>query len=168
MKKTILFFVLFLLFLSFLVFFVSVWNNLNIYRSEDSNVSKVVETLKTSQAVQSLYLDYSNENYDSALQDKRVVILFFTSNWCVECLEQDKVNLEVFDDLKDKGLVGLRIHILDSETTTETDALAKKFDIHKENSFVVLNQNGAVHFKHTGNIEKELLKQKIEEVSTNL
>jgi len=60
-----------------------------------------------------------------------------------------------------EGVVGLKIHILDSETTTETDAVAKKFDITKEQSFVILDKNGVVFFKHTGLLEEDLLKQKI-------
>lgn len=61
-------------------------------------------------------------------------------------------------------LVGLRIHILDSETTTETDALAKKYNVSKEQSIVILDKKGAIFFKHTGLLEKEVLKQKLTEL----
>jgi hypothetical protein len=74
------------------------------------------------------------------------------------------LNLELFSELTTLGVVGLKIHILDSETTTETDALAKKFDVTKEQSFVLLNKLGAVHFKQVGKFEKESLKQKILEI----
>ena len=95
---------------------------------------------------------------ESALNKKRVLVLYFSSNWCQECQDQEKINNQVFDELIKEGVVGLKIHILDSETTTETDALAKKFDIVKENSFVILNKKGAVNFKYVGEMTSERLK----------
>ncbi len=109
----------------------------------------------------SLYSDYSKDNFDKALASDSVLVLYFTSNWCSECTKQDTTNQEVFDEIGDQGLVFLKVHILDSETTSESDALAKKFDIVKENSYVVLDKKGAVAFKSMGSIEKETLKIKI-------
>ena len=68
------------------------------------------------------------------------------------------------EDMLYQSIVGLDVHILDSETTLESNALAQKFDITKEQSFVVLDKNGVVAYKYTGIIDKELLKQKILEV----
>jgi peroxiredoxin len=95
------------------------------------------------------------------LASDSVLVLYFTSNWCSECTKQDTTNQEVFNEIGDQELVFLKVHILDSETTSESDALAKKFDIVKENSYVVLDMKGAVAFKSMGSIEKETLKIKI-------
>ncbi len=149
MKNFILFFVLLILFLSFGIFFY------NTYKEQENyfNLKSVEKT-----TINTSYLNFSKEKYDTAILENRVLVLFFTSNWCMKCSDQDIINSEVFDGLNKEGVIGLRIHILDSETTTETDALAKKFDIVKENSFVILNKKGAVNFKYVGEMTSERLK----------
>ena len=114
--------------------------------------------------IESYYVDYTKEDYEKALAEKRVLVLYFTSNWCEECKAQDLINNEVFNDLTLQGIVGLKIHILDSETTTETDALAKKYDVTKEQSVVIVDTDGVTRFKYVGIITQELLTQKILEV----
>jgi thioredoxin-related protein len=112
----------------------------------------------------SVYLQYSKTDYDKALSEKRVILLYFTSNWCTECQDQSVINSEVMEQMLFNSIVGLNIHILDSETTIETDALAQKFEVTKENSFVILDKNGGVAYKYTGMLDSNLLKQKIQEV----
>lgn len=112
----------------------------------------------------SVYLPYSKIEYDKAITEKRVVLLYFSSNWCTECQEQNNTNTAVLLEMLDESIVGLNIHILDSETTTETDALAQKFEVTKENSFVILGKDGAVAYKYAGLLDSNLLKQKLQEV----
>lgn len=161
MRKFILIFILSILFISFLAFFYNVYilqkNYFNLKSGEKSTEKTTLEVQKTP----SKYINYSKENYDTAILENRVLVLFFTSNWCVKCGDQDLINKDVFDDLSKEGVVGLKIHILDSETTTETDALTKKFDIVKENSLVILDKKGAVSFKYVGEMTSEILKDKI-------
>jgi thiol:disulfide interchange protein len=167
MKKTILIIILSILTLFFLSLIVNAYNLQKRYiDSKNTSQTKTEETNDSLEAENkpSIYKDYTKEEYENALKNKQVIFLYFTSNWCAQCIEQDKLNLELFSELTTLGVVGLKIHILDSETTTETDALAKKFDVTKEQSFVLLNKLGAVHFKQVGKFEKESLKQKILEI----
>lgn len=162
MKKLTLFLVLLILFLGFFVFFYKIYINQktkgvatnNLVSSPTSLDSGIVE-------IPSKYLPYSKEAFDKSLLDKRPIVLFFTANWCVECQNQDLVNKNVFESLNKEGVTGFAIHILDSETTTSTDSLAKKFDVKKENTIVILNGLGAVYFKNVGNINFDELKSKI-------
>ena len=149
MRKVILFFVLLVIFVSLAVFLLNAFVLQKNY-FENKNGNSQAETgpdLK--------------EDYERAINEKRVLVLYFTSNWCQKCIDQENVNKQVFDELVSEGVVGLKIHILDSETTIETDALSQKFDVTKEQSFVILDKNGVVYFKYTGILEKDLLKQKI-------
>src|SRR3989344_7884682 len=162
MKKIILSLFLFVIFVSLAVFLTnafllqkSYFNNKN-KNSQTETFSEIIET-------PSFYKDYLKEDYDKALSEKRVLVLYFTSNWCQQCIDQENVNNLVFNELIKEGVVGLKIHILDSETTVETDAVAQKFDITKEQSFVILDKNGVVFFKHAGLLEEDQLKQKIME-----
>lgn len=166
MRKFILFFVLLVLFLAFSVFLVNAFLlQKNYFKNTDQKDQENVEDI-TQETIEipSIYIDYTKEDYNKALLDKRILVLFFTSNWCQECLDQEIVNKNVFEELSKEGIIGLKIHILDSETTTETDALSQKFDITKEQSFVILDKNGAVYFKYSGILGSEQLKQKIMEV----
>ena len=161
MRKGILFFVLTIIFLSLAVFLIKALfmqknsdNDGNTGNETNQNAVEVTET-------PSYYKNYSKEDYDKAINEKRVLVLYFTSNWCQECIKQDTINTLSFEELNKEGAIGLKIHILDSETTTETDALSQKFDVTKEQSFVILDKNGVVFFKYTGDLSKDLLKQKI-------
>ncbi len=167
MKKFILFFVLSLLFISFGAFLLNAFNLQKNYFDSKNKTSNDKTTDEANEAVQvdSYYIDYKKEDYEKAIAEKRVLVLYFTSNWCEECKTQDLLNTEVFVDIAQYGVVGLRVHILDSETTIETDALAKKYDVSKEQTFVIIDTNGVTRFKYVGTITKELLSQKILEVS---
>lgn len=162
MKKFTLFFILLLLLSAFFVFFYKVYlTQKNYFAKKVESISPSPVAISSEIEIPSKYLDYSKENYDLAILDKRPVVLFFTSNWCSLCQDQDTVNKTVFEGLTKEGITGFRIHILDSETTTTTDSLAKKFDVTKENSIVILDKNGAVYFKSIGNISLDSLKTKI-------
>lgn len=162
MRKFILAFILFIILIVFIVFFY------NTYALQKNYFSQKVITTPTAEAsspeiveVPSRYINYSKEEYDKIISNKTMTVLFFTSNWCLECSKQTVINKSVFDELNKEGVVGLAIHILDSETTTETDALAKKFDVTKESTFVILDKTGAVAYKYTGEITSDMLKNKI-------
>lgn len=156
MKKYILILVLSILFLIFILFFYKVYLLQKDYFNNKNKPVEVIEENPTQVETSnpSVYKDYTKEDYDKALAEKRVLVLFFTSNWCQECLSQDFLNQEVFGELDNKGVVGLRLHVLDSETTIESDAVAKKFDVTKESSFVILDKNGVVYEKLVGSTTK--------------
>ncbi len=167
MKKFILFFVLSLLFISFGAFLLNAFNlQKNYFDSKnDEKQQDESEMVNDIEQIESYYVGYTKEDYEKAISENRVVVLFFTSNWCKECLDQETIISEVFSELNKEGIVGLTVHILDSETTTETDALAKKYDVSKEQSIVIIDRGGVTRFKQVGVVTQELLKQKILEVS---
>lgn len=158
--------ILTIIFLTFSVFFYKVYILQRDYFNSKNNITQSDNSTEsdTMKDIPSVYAEYSKEVYEKAISDNRVVLLFFTSNWCAECTSQDQVNSKVFAELGKISVLGMKSHILDSETTTETDALAKKFDVIKENTLVLLNKKGAVAFKYTGELKFEDLKAKILEV----
>lgn len=164
MKKVILIVILSILSISFAAFLLNAYQLQKNYFNKSTGES--VQELAEEVAIvpKSVYLPYSKIEYDKAIAEKRVALLYFSSNWCSECQEQNNINSEVLLEMLDDSIVGLNIHILDSETTIETDALAQKFEVTKENSFVILGKDGAVAYKHTGMLDGNLLKQKLQEV----
>ncbi len=167
-KRFILILVLLIIFLSLSAFFFNVYTLQSNYFSNRNNNDSAIEDVKevenTNNDSPSVYTSYSEDIYNKAILEKRVIVLFFNANWCDNCIKQSAVNSEVFNELTRNGVVGLESHILDSETTTDLDGLAKKFDVRKESTFIILDKNGAVVYRYTGTLDKELLKTKIMEV----
>lgn len=163
MKKFILFFVLFVILLIFGAFFYNVWlQEKEYYAGKETDTNAIEANTQEDVANPAVYKDYTKEDYDKAVAEGKFLILFFTANWCEDCREQDTVNLSVLSTgLFSEPIVGLKVHILDSETTTDTDALAKKYGVNKENSLVVIDKKGVLAWKYVGSISENDLKNKI-------
>lgn len=108
------------------------------------------------------YKLYSKDTYEQALKDKKVVMLFFTANWCPICREQEPVNMQVLESLKsDSQIIAFRVHILDNETTKETEELAKKYDVPYQHDFVIIGPSGKVVTTYIGPLSFGDLKAKL-------
>jgi len=102
------------------------------------------------------YIDYSAEAFQKARNDGKVVMLYFTANWCPTCNAQEPVNVEAFKQIENESdIVVFKIHILDSETTDETEELADEFGVRLQHSYVLINPQGEVVFTHTGPLVKD-------------
>lgn len=102
------------------------------------------------------YVDYSADDYEKARSEGKVVMLYFTANWCPTCNAQEPINLEAFKEVEgDADIVIFKTHILDSETTDETEGLADEFEVRLQHTFVIINPSGEVVFTHTGPLVKE-------------
>jgi thiol:disulfide interchange protein len=102
------------------------------------------------------YRDYSVSELEKAKNDRKVVMLYFTANWCPTCRAQEPVNVEAFNELEDdEDIVIFKIHILDSDTTDETEKLAEEYGVRLQHTFIVLDPNGEVVFTHTGPLVKD-------------
>lgn len=108
------------------------------------------------------YKLYSKTEYEQALKDKKVVMLYFTANWCPICREQEPVNMEVLKSMEsDDQIIAFRVHILDDETTKETEDLAKKFEVPYQHTTVIIGPGGKVFYKYTGPLTYDNLKNKL-------
>lgn len=108
------------------------------------------------------YKLYSKTEYEKALAEKKVTMLYFTANWCPICREQEPVNMEALKSLEeDKDIIAFRVHILDSETTKETEALAEKYDISYQHTTVIIGPNAEVSYKYTGPLTQDDLREKL-------
>ncbi|MBL7036597.1 cupredoxin domain-containing protein [Candidatus Microgenomates bacterium] len=171
MRKFTLIFVLLVLTASFVVVFLYFASSKKTLIPNQTGTQTSVEDIQKYNGVDmgpSVYEDYTAEAYDEALKEGRVVFLYFTANWCPICREQEPINREVFENLSKVGVVGLRVHILDSETTDETESLAKKFDVNYQHTYVILDSLGAVNYKYTGPLEKSVIIEKILDVTKSI
>ena len=108
------------------------------------------------------YKLFNKGEYEMALSNGKVVMLYFTANWCPICREQEPTNKEALSELEEQTeIIAFRVHILDDEETKETQALADYFAVRYQHTTVILNSNGEVSETATGPISKEELKNKL-------
>ena len=102
------------------------------------------------------YRNYSVEEFEKAKAEGKVVMLYFTANWCPTCRVQIPVNEEAFKEFEnDENVAIFKVHILDSVTTDETERLAKEYGVRLQHTFIILDSGGEVVFTHTGPLVKE-------------
>ncbi|MFC1710331.1 TlpA family protein disulfide reductase [Patescibacteria group bacterium] len=108
------------------------------------------------------YIDFNAQKLSDALGEGKTIMLYFTANWCPTCRVQEPINVEAFKELEgDSDIVIFMVHILDSETTDETEKLAKEYDVRLQHSYVLINSQGEVVFTHTGPLTKSDLLENI-------
>ena len=129
-------------------------------------IEQATEQSDTTNETESLsnYVDYSTEAFQESINSGKVVLLYFTANWCPTCRAQEPINVNLFKKLQgDSEIVAYKAHILDDETTQEEEALAKEHGVRLQHSFVLLDASGEVVFTHTGPLtEDDLMKELLE------
>jgi len=82
--------------------------------SPQTEVLRNPEGVTNEEVESSNYRLYSPAEYEKAKAEGRVIMLYFTANWCPICREQEPVNMAALTELSgDKEIVAFRIHILD-------------------------------------------------------
>lgn len=108
------------------------------------------------------YQLWDRDEYEQARAEGKIIMLYFTANWCPICREQEPVNMSTLQDLaSDSEIIAFRVHILDSETTDETEALAEEFDVPYQHTTVIIGPSGEIVDKYTGPLSAEDLKQRL-------
>ncbi len=89
-------------------------------------------------------LEFNQRDYESALAQDRVVVLYFYASWCPICREEFEYIKEAFDSVTDDSLVGFRVHFNDSEVTPEMEALAREFGVAYQHTKVFIKSGERV------------------------
>ena len=166
--KGLLIFLVAILFLCLGYYFVVNRNNSDVndiaYRAQQSSLSFDQNDTSVEEIDLTNYVDYSGEMLQQSIDDGKVVLLYFTANWCPTCRAQEPINVSLFNSLQeDEGIVAYKIHILDNETTKEEEDLAKDYAVRLQHSFVLIDPSGEVVFTHTGPLtEDDLMTQLME------
>ena len=86
-------------------------------------------------------LDFNQSDYENAIANEKLVVLFFYANWCPICAEEFPKMEEAFKELP-AGVVGFRVNFNDSETDSYEKGLASQFGVAYQHTKVFV-KNGA-------------------------
>jgi thiol-disulfide isomerase/thioredoxin len=81
-------------------------------------------------------------------EDKKIVYFFF-ANWCSTCIPADKEISENINNIPN-GVKIIRVNYNDTDTSDEEEALAQKYGITYQHTFVQVDENGNVISKWNG------------------
>ena len=100
------------------------------------------------------YQEYSSTTFDNSANNRRV--LFFFASWCPTCIPADKNFRESVNRIPEDVTV-LRVNYNDPETDAEEKALAQKYGITYQHTFVQIDGQGKEITKWNGGQIDELL-----------
>ena len=87
------------------------------------------------------YIDFNRADYEKALAENRVILLYFYANWCSICRAEQPQTFAAFNQLSNPAVVGFRVNYKDSDTDTDEVALAQQFGITYQHTKVII-KNG--------------------------
>ena len=93
---------------------------------------------------QSGYYTFTQEAYEQALKDNKVILLYFYANWCPICKLEEPKARQAFNELNDPNIVGFRVNYKDSDTDKDEEILAKEFQIPYQHTKVIIKDGKQV------------------------
>lgn len=112
----------------------------------------MVKTETTTSSKQ--YLPYTQEVLQSSKSTRRV--LFFYASWCPTCIPAD-ADFEKNVSMLPSDLTVIRVNYNDQDTDAEEKALATKYAVTYQHTFVQIDADGNAVTKWNGGATKELL-----------
>src|SRR3989344_6796780 len=90
---------------------------------------------------QTPYYEFTQIEYEKALQENKKILLYFYANWCPLCKAEQSSTFAAFNEVKNPELVGFRVNYKDSDTNEDEEALAKEFGISYQHTKIII-KNG--------------------------
>jgi len=86
-------------------------------------------------------LDFNKQDYENAIANEKLVVLYFYANWCPVCKAEFPLMQQAFTELDAEGVVGFRVNYNDNQTDDYERGLAKQFGVAYQHTKVFL-KNG--------------------------
>lgn len=143
-----------------ILFFTIVNTNTKNTNVTETNTAKDLDSQKDSGSLSDQpqengkYITYTENVLNESANKRRV--LFFYANWCPTCIPADKDFKENIDKIPD-DVVLIRVNYNDTETDENEKALARKYVVTYQHTFVQLDSSGNKVKIWNGGQLKELL-----------
>jgi thiol-disulfide isomerase/thioredoxin len=90
-------------------------------------------------------INFNKADYERALEEKKLVVLYFYANWCPICKKEVSDALyPAFDELSNTDIVGFRVSYNDDETDSSEKDLAREFGVAYQHTKVFLKNKERV------------------------
>lgn len=90
------------------------------------------------------YIEFSEQDYNKALSENKIILLNFYANWCPICKVEEPKAFAAFSELKLENVVGFRVNYKDSQTDSAEEALAQKFQVPYQHTKVIIKDGKQV------------------------
>lgn len=90
------------------------------------------------------YLEFAQADYEKALDDGKVILLYFYANWCPVCRKEQPEVIAAFDELELDSVVGFRVNYDDDETNEFEKQLAREHGVSYQHTKVIIKNGDRV------------------------
>jgi len=109
------------------------------------------------------YLEFNKADYDTAIAENKVILLYFYADWCPICKEEQVSLHDAFNEMDYNNLVGFRVNYRDSGVDEFEQALAREQGITYQHTKVIIKDGQRV-LKAPDSWEKERYLEEIKKV----
>jgi thiol-disulfide isomerase/thioredoxin len=102
------------------------------------------------------FLVFNRQDYEKALNEKKIIVLDFYANWCPECRVEAPELDAGFNALDTDQVIGFRVNFNDPETDQDEKDLAAQFKIPYQHTKVIL-RDGVEVFRTTDLLTRDIL-----------
>ncbi|MBI4163850.1 MAG: thioredoxin family protein [Candidatus Aenigmarchaeota archaeon] len=108
----------------------------------------------------SRYYRYSKEAYQSALNEGKVIYLYFYANWCPICKEARPKILEAFNKMDFDDVIGFEVHYNDGEEKDFDREITRNYQVPYQHTTIIAKNGGQV-FKSLEELSADKLIEEI-------